>query len=203
MAKFCFKCGTTLRERSQFCHKCGTRSRSSNLEEPTPSPVRTELPLIADEKPSWIDRMKKKIQETRKDTTDRIDNYLANLEDREKISGIKLTDGRRNFLRTRLLSMRERIAEGEDDETVQQELQALSVALETLPADLENEKCVVCMKPVVGDIDRKLSFCPQCLRGGHQEHLAEWIKIKGTCPVCRQELTPVDLVTYQAPVQTQ
>ena len=93
--------------------------------------------------------------------------------------------------------MRERLAKGEDV-TAQKEWQVLSAALESLPEDLMDEKCVVCMKPVVEDPDRPLSFCPHCFRGGHLAHMAEWIKMKGICPICRHSLTKSELVIYKA-----
>ncbi|MHA1631124.1 MAG: hypothetical protein ACTSVS_13175 [Candidatus Heimdallarchaeota archaeon] len=47
-------------------------------------------------------------------------------------------------------------------------------------------KCSVCKLPIsFGSLTLE---CPHCHTIAHQEHLLEWIKVKGTCPVCQQKL---------------
>ncbi|MFX0117707.1 MAG: zinc-ribbon domain-containing protein [Candidatus Hodarchaeota archaeon] len=198
MANYCHRCGLELREEARFCHSCGTERRVLESES---SIQNSPPPLITPEiqaKSSLFDKMRKKIKDARKDGAAKIDSYLTSLEARDEISGVKLTEGRREFIRSRLIGLRERLAQGED-EFIQEEWQTLSVALESLPEDLIDEKCVICLKRVSGEPERPLAFCPHCLRGGHQEHLAEWIKIKGECPVCRQKALPSNLVRYRIP----
>ncbi|MHA2270877.1 MAG: hypothetical protein ACXACI_03375 [Candidatus Hodarchaeales archaeon] len=198
MAKYCYKCGLALREGAKFCHSCGTAIRTP---QPNSSAENVEISpasAIDSAKPSLFERMKTRVKEARKDGASRIDDYLSSLETRNEVSGVKLTEGRREFLRKRLTGLRGRLAEGEEG-IAQEEWQALSVALESLPEDLIDEKCVICFKPVSEELERELAFCPHCIRGGHHEHLAEWIKIKGTCPICRQDVKPSELVRYQVP----
>lgn len=196
MAIYCYKCGLALRDEARFCHGCGTKSRNQ-LSESSPQNDAASSAINDDRtKASLVDRMRKRIKEARKDGTNKIDSYLVSLESRNGISGVKLTEGRREFLRKRLTALREKLAQG-DEEIAQEEWETLSAALESLPEDLIDEKCIICFKPVSEGSERPLSFCPHCLRGGHQEHLAEWIKIKGTCPICRQTITISQLVRYQ------
>ncbi|MFW9991248.1 MAG: hypothetical protein ACFFD4_04235 [Candidatus Odinarchaeota archaeon] len=43
--------------------------------------------------------------------------------------------------------------------------------------------CQICRKTIkAGD---KLEWCPKCLNVFHYSHLAEWTKVKGSCPVCK------------------
>lgn len=48
-------------------------------------------------------------------------------------------------------------------------------------------KCSVCKLPI--SFGSSTLECPHCHTIAHQEHLLEWIKVKGTCPVCQQKLT--------------
>ncbi|MHA2233001.1 MAG: zinc-ribbon domain-containing protein [Candidatus Hodarchaeales archaeon] len=199
MARYCYKCGLQLREGARFCHACGAEARALPPESQLENDESSSITANSGTKPSFIDRMKVKLKDAKKDGVSRIDSYLDSLDRRNEISGVKLTEGRREFLRSRLIGLRERLAENDSD-LVQEEWKTLSVALETLPEDLIDEKCIICLKPVSEAPKRQLAFCPHCLRGGHQEHLAEWIKIKGTCPICREDITPMNLVQYQTPI---
>ncbi|MFW9915856.1 MAG: RING finger domain-containing protein [Candidatus Thorarchaeota archaeon] len=198
MAKYCYKCGLALREGARFCHSCGTAVRTPQPDSPADTSAASPASAIDSARPSLVERMKKRVKEARKDGVSRIDDYLASLETRNEVSGVRLTEGRREFLRKRLTGLRGRLSEGEEG-IAQEEWQVLSVALESLPEDLIDEKCVICFKPISEESERALAFCPHCIRGGHQEHLAEWIKIKGTCPICRQSVKTSELVKYQAP----
>ncbi|NHJ85350.1 MAG: E3 ubiquitin protein ligase [Asgard group archaeon] len=52
--------------------------------------------------------------------------------------------------------------------------------------DLENEICQICKRMILPD--QKWVECPHCHRRYHENHFAEWLKIKGSCPVCRRRL---------------
>ncbi len=47
-------------------------------------------------------------------------------------------------------------------------------------------KCGVC-NLVIGN--EPSSTCPFCKSPSHTDHLLEWLKVKGTCPVCKHKLT--------------
>lgn len=46
------------------------------------------------------------------------------------------------------------------------------------------ESCCVCKRGVSGEVMQ----CNQCKSVAHYPHIAEWLKIKGVCPVCKQKL---------------
>ncbi len=50
-----------------------------------------------------------------------------------------------------------------------------------------DESCMLCRKKIkAGEVYLK---CPYCQNIYHRSHLLEWIKVKGTCPVCKHKLT--------------
>ena len=49
-------------------------------------------------------------------------------------------------------------------------------------------RCPVCSKPLNINEPALLS-CPHCNALGHEAHLKEWVKIRGTCPNCKVRLT--------------
>jgi hypothetical protein len=49
------------------------------------------------------------------------------------------------------------------------------------------EKCCVCRRPVGSE--GEVVQCNSCKSVAHYPHMAEWLKIKGVCPVCKQKLT--------------
>ena len=59
---------------------------------------------------------------------------------------------------------------------------ARSMVAEVAP----EEHCSVCHMAIQGSDE--YSRCPQCGSPAHYAHLAEWIKIRGTCPVCRAKI---------------
>lgn len=50
-----------------------------------------------------------------------------------------------------------------------------------------NEKCCVCRRPI--GTNGEVVQCNNCKSVAHFPHMAEWLKIKGVCPVCKQKLT--------------
>jgi hypothetical protein len=47
-------------------------------------------------------------------------------------------------------------------------------------------QCIVCNLPIKAD--QELICCPQCGSPAHRRHLAEWLHINGTCPVCQNKI---------------
>ena len=50
-----------------------------------------------------------------------------------------------------------------------------------------NEKCCVCRRPI--GTEGEVVQCNSCKSVAHFPHMAEWLKIKGVCPVCKQKLS--------------
>ncbi len=48
--------------------------------------------------------------------------------------------------------------------------------------------CMICKLPLKDTQD--ISRCPMCHNLFHAEHIFEWLKVKGKCPVCLQNLRP-------------
>ncbi|MBN1328729.1 MAG: hypothetical protein JXA54_04570 [Candidatus Heimdallarchaeota archaeon] len=48
--------------------------------------------------------------------------------------------------------------------------------------------CMICKLPFKDG--QKVSRCPMCHSLFHDEHIFEWLKVKGKCPVCIQSLLP-------------
>jgi hypothetical protein len=52
---------------------------------------------------------------------------------------------------------------------------------------VDTVQCSVCKLPISFGSD--YLECSHCQNIAHKEHLLEWIKVKGTCPVCQQKLS--------------
>jgi len=48
--------------------------------------------------------------------------------------------------------------------------------------------CMICKLPLKKT--QEISRCPMCHNLFHAEHIFEWLKVKGKCPVCLQNLRP-------------
>ena len=48
--------------------------------------------------------------------------------------------------------------------------------------------CMICKLPLKPS--HRISRCPMCHSVFHAEHIFEWLKVKGKCPVCLQSLRP-------------
>ncbi|MFW9997454.1 MAG: hypothetical protein ACFFD4_35750 [Candidatus Odinarchaeota archaeon] len=46
--------------------------------------------------------------------------------------------------------------------------------------------CHVCKREI--KTEEELVNCPECIHPFHKAHLAEWVKVKGTCPVCKKHI---------------
>lgn len=53
-------------------------------------------------------------------------------------------------------------------------------------AQQKNNYCAICKRPVLPE--ESLTTCPNCHNTFHEEHFAEWIKMKGQCPMCQEEI---------------
>ncbi|MCK5158409.1 MAG: hypothetical protein KAR08_04590, partial [Candidatus Heimdallarchaeota archaeon] len=52
--------------------------------------------------------------------------------------------------------------------------------------------CSVCKLPI--SFGSEPLECYHCQNVAHKEHLLEWVKVKGTCPVCQQKLVADKLI---------
>ncbi|NHJ49019.1 MAG: hypothetical protein FK733_14630 [Asgard group archaeon] len=50
------------------------------------------------------------------------------------------------------------------------------------------KSCMICKLPF--KVNQKISRCPMCHSLFHDDHIFEWLKVKGKCPVCLQSLRP-------------
>ena len=48
--------------------------------------------------------------------------------------------------------------------------------------------CMICKLPLKST--QNISRCPMCHTLFHADHVFEWLKVKGKCPVCLQNLRP-------------
>ena len=51
--------------------------------------------------------------------------------------------------------------------------------------------CMICKLPLKEN--QTIAQCPMCQSLFHREHVFEWLKVKGKCPVCMQNLRPEGL----------
>lgn len=56
---------------------------------------------------------------------------------------------------------------------------------------IETVQCSVCKLPISFGVET--AECPHCENIAHSEHLFEWIKVKGSCPVCQRHLKADDI----------
>ncbi len=61
-----------------------------------------------------------------------------------------------------------------------------------LECGAKQKRCTVCQQ-FIGQ-EELYNKCPHCKHLAHRTHLLEWIKIKGTCPYCREKLLRADVV---------
>ena len=64
---------------------------------------------------------------------------------------------------------------------------AVSQTSSLITEDALEENCSVC-RTKISDVT-SLIRCPECGSPAHYPHLAEWLKIRGSCPVCRKKIT--------------
>ncbi len=57
------------------------------------------------------------------------------------------------------------------------------------------EKCMVCALPIKDEEKNEKVYCPHCRNPAHENHLIEWIKLKGICPLCRKNLSQSDILS--------
>lgn len=55
-------------------------------------------------------------------------------------------------------------------------------------ADRKPTVCMICKLPL--KLTQTISRCPMCHSLFHGDHIFEWLKVKGKCPVCLQNLRP-------------
>ncbi|MHA1301796.1 MAG: hypothetical protein ACTSO9_20440 [Candidatus Helarchaeota archaeon] len=56
----------------------------------------------------------------------------------------------------------------------------------------KKEKCIVCALPINEDDESPKVYCPHCRNPAHKNHILDWIKLRGTCPICRKNLSRSD-----------
>ena len=62
------------------------------------------------------------------------------------------------------------------------------VRLATISENIaREERCSVCRRPFRAN--ETIVRCPKCNSPAHYGHLAEWVKIRGFCPICKQKIS--------------
>ncbi len=56
----------------------------------------------------------------------------------------------------------------------------------------KQKRCIVCQQ-FIGQ-EELYSKCPHCKQLAHRVHLLEWVKVKGSCPYCKEKLRKEELV---------
>lgn len=64
---------------------------------------------------------------------------------------------------------------------LERELERVNNELRKLNQQRSLGECCICLKPIDDD---ELARCVHCSAVGHQSHMLEWDKIRGTCPKC-------------------
>ncbi|WP_455141032.1 hypothetical protein [Candidatus Hodarchaeum mangrovi] len=59
------------------------------------------------------------------------------------------------------------------------------IIVENIEADVQ-ESCIVC-RAIINNRE-SLVRCPECGSPAHYAHLAEWLKIRGVCPICKKRV---------------
>lgn len=176
--KVCPNCNAVNEDTYKFCKDCGydLSSRRDRLRG-----FSANVKMRANEK---LDSIKKGLDS-------RISNYLQRLDDpaKIKIGNIRIPDSERDNIRNALVSFKSRMGTGSNPE-LSEEFQEW---LDALPSRLEAEKCIVCFASWKDSLE-DIVVCPHCQNGGHILHLKNWLNTKPECPLCRQRLTPRELI---------
>ncbi|MFW9995248.1 MAG: hypothetical protein ACFFD4_24645 [Candidatus Odinarchaeota archaeon] len=59
----------------------------------------------------------------------------------------------------------------------------------------EVKRCIVCKGEITHG--QEIQSCPYCMNPAHRPHILEWVKKKGTCPVCKESIRKDDLVSLK------
>ncbi|MHA2502851.1 MAG: hypothetical protein ACXAE3_08280 [Candidatus Kariarchaeaceae archaeon] len=171
-SQHCAQCNAELVPNASFCNECGAA-------------ISWKTRAL-----SWGTRLKhktvQKLDEFKVKMDHQVSDYIRRLDSGERVTirGYNIPEWRRGTIRDAMQSFQDRYLEG--DATQEGDYQQW---MDDLPQRLEEHNCIVCfIKWNDADLGN-IVVCPHCQTGGHRNHIADWIKSKRYCPLCREDVT--------------
>lgn len=173
----CNNCNFQVPDNNKFCSNCG-----QNL-----GGFKTRIHSM---KKRLEHNVRAKVNQVKESLDRQITGYISRIDnDQELVVGsVKIPEHRKVGIRNALINFQTKL--GHDNYTDEE----FSVWMEELYSRVDEEKCIVCFQKWV-DSTTKVVVCRYCQSGGHQDHLADWVKQNKYCPLCRHSLRENDLIS--------
>lgn len=180
---FCRQCGVRIENPdANFCKKCGTKIRKINTSAAT---LQTN-DLIQRARDRLRDITQPRIEKTKNFTADKLESIQQNIEDPNKYK--KLSSDQRTYLAQRLSNLRTKISSQSSNEISESDAIEIVQVNEDLLKQIQEDKCLICYKPMHNKSLPELVVCPSCGHGGHKAHILSWFQEKKNCPYCKKDL---------------
>lgn len=198
----CPNCGEIISENVKFCRFCGislasnifsNNKQKSNVDfiEDKYSSFKTQLKNISNQ---IIEKATPVINSFRSKTHSTIDSWVKRLNNDEpmKIGSFNVLS---NNNRRNLANSLQNLANSLDSSTgdVKWDKEEIDEWESNLEIRLEGENCLVCFQPLKAG--ERISICPFCGYGAHENHMEDWLNIKQSCPLCRESIKTESLIT--------
>ena len=197
MPNYCKYCGSPIKnpEKDSFCQQCGNSLTTTQNESITGTSTQTatDVDWFTKTKLRIVESTRPTIEKTRTSFVTSLNKLINDVEDPSqfKFGSNSLSSNQRVRLERSLADIRNKIGKSSFDEqtedTSEDNKKALAISEELLQ-ELRNDPCIVCYGSLKSDKPIPVIVCPRCGRGGHANHLEDWIGAKGTCPVCREQI---------------
>lgn len=198
----CPSCGEIISNDVKYCRFCGL---SMNSEERDINKKGSNVELIEKKYKSFktqLQNLSKQIMNKATPVIDTfktktyltIDSWIKRLNDNEpiKIGNFHvLSEKNRKNLANSLQTLSKSF-ESNTEDTIWNREEKIEWE-DNLEIRLAGENCLVCFQPLKAG--ERVSICPLCGYGGHENHMIEWLKIKQNCPLCRESITKESLIT--------
>lgn len=170
---FCYKCGEPVKKNIRFCPFCGAASRKIKEEKKTKSNeelINILIGMVSVRKQVKLDEAAKLLEissiNLEKLIYDAIGKDIANLViDENNIITMKVSS--------------EKLPEYYE--------------IDDIEAKMESDyTCMVCKTSI--SKNENYAACPHCDHNAHINHLKEWLKVNNLCPVCKQLLSPEEII---------
>ena len=199
MPNYCKYCGAPLQnpDKDKFCHECGRQLTGiqNNSILGTAEQTPTDKDWFAKTKLRIVESTRPAIEKTRSSVVTSLNKLINDVEDPSQFTfgSYSLSNNHRVKLARSLAEIRNKISVGPLDKqqlsSNEDDKKALAISEELLQ-ELRNDPCIVCYGSLNTDKPIPVTICPRCGRGGHTNHLEDWISAKGTCPICREHIRP-------------
>ncbi len=177
-----------------YCDNCGQQNILYVGAETIEAPIPTYKQRLSQKYKEFRSRIEEKWGNARKNITERIDKLLVQLETEETSPrGFRSLspNGKQRVIHA-LENARTTLGSSENEE----EIASVQEYLDTLPERLQEENCIVCMRPLKYSTEN-IVLCPHCERGGHRSHLMTWLERSTICPLCRSSIDKNDLKEFK------